>query len=123
MSQDLYQEIILEEFKHPHHQGIIENADLVLTGGNASCGDQVKIYLKIQDEQIIDLKWEGNGCAISQASMSVLSQKIIDEHLSLVQVKAMIKNDMLELLGLEEITAGREKCLMMGLKTLQKDEN
>lgn len=119
MTQDLYQEIIIEEYKHPHNKGKIEGADLVLKGGNASCGDQVTIYLKVVDGRVTSLKWEGAGCAISQAAMSVLSQKIVDEKLSLEQVKKMVKADMLEILGLEEISTGREKCLMMGLKTIQ----
>ncbi len=122
MSQDLYQEIIIEEYKRPQNQGSIVDADLVLTGGNSSCGDRVTIYLKINHDQITDIKWQGSGCAISQAAMSVLSQKIMNEQPSLRNIQKFTKAEMLELLGLSEITSGRERCLLMGVKTLQKAE-
>jgi len=122
MSEDLYQEIIIEESKHPQNQGTLPDATLTLKGGNASCGDLVTIYLKIVDEKVVDLKWVGSGCAISQASMSLLSQKILSENISLKQLQQMTKKEMLSLLGLTQISPAREKCLMVGLKTIQSGE-
>ncbi len=120
---DLYQETIIEEYKHPRNKGRISNPDLKIDGSNASCGDSVTIDLKIDSEtkQITDIAWEGHGCAVSQAAMSVLSQKIKQEELTLEEVSKIRQQDLLELLGLEEINPGREKCLMMGLTLLQQE--
>lgn len=121
MSDPLYQETIIEEYKHPKNKGKIEDADLVLGGKNASCGDDVTIYLQFKDadqsKPIIQLKWEGKGCAVSQAAMSVLSQIIIQKQLTIKQILKLSKKDLLENLGLETINPGREKCLMMGLES------
>ncbi len=137
---DLYQEIIIEEYKHPRNVGMLDDADLVLGGGNASCGDEVEIHLKLEARseetekhisrnakrttdyglRIMDLKWSGRGCAISQAAMSVLSDKILKEELTLKDVKNITKHDLLEMLGLDEINPGREKCLMVGLSAFLK---
>lgn len=119
---DLYQEIILEEAKHPRNKGKLENADLVIKGGNKSCGDDVTIYLKLSDDQqrIIDIKWQGQGCAISQSAMSLLSEKIKQSNLKIEAVQQLELKDILELLGLDEISPGRIKCAMLGVSTLKK---
>lgn len=118
---DLYQETIIEEFKYPRNKGLLVDADQVLHGENASCGDELTIYLKLnQDGHVTQLQWEGNGCAISQAAMSLLSNYILQHHLTLIQVQQLEKETLLDLLGLDEINPGREKCLMIALKTLKK---
>ncbi|HEX7018336.1 MAG TPA: iron-sulfur cluster assembly scaffold protein [Patescibacteria group bacterium] len=119
---DLYQEIILEEAKNPRNKGKIEDADLVLKGVNASCGDQVTIYLKVDAEgkQITDISWEGQGCAISQSAMSVLSEKIKSNQVTVNQIQSLTLTDILELLGLETISPGRIKCVTLGVSTIKK---
>lgn len=115
---DLYQEVILEAARHPHHQGQLSDADYVVHELNASCGDVITLYLKVEQVtgRILDLKWEGQGCIISQAAMSELSAKVLAEHLTLTQVQALKLEDILEVLGLEEVSPGRLKCVMLGLK-------
>lgn len=119
---DLYQEIILEEAKHPRNKGKIEKADVVLKGVNASCGDEVMIYLQLSSDrqQVSDIKWEGQGCAISQSAMSLLSAKIKNKSLHSKEIQELTLSDILELLGLEEISPGRIKCATLGLSTVKK---
>jgi nitrogen fixation NifU-like protein len=118
---DLYQEIILEELRHPQHQGVLEGDGVVSHHErNASCGDEVTIYLKVEDHQPLLLKWQGQGCAISMAATSLLAEKITSQHLTTEQIRLLTLQDLLELLGLEEIAPGRLKCAMLGLKAIQK---
>jgi nitrogen fixation NifU-like protein len=118
---DLYQEIILEEARHPQHYGELETPDVVVHERNASCGDEVTVYLKFDksDEKIIDLKWQGHGCIISQAAMSALSGKVVTEGLTLDQVNQLTKPQIEELLGIDDISPGRLKCLLLGLQALK----
>jgi nitrogen fixation NifU-like protein len=114
---ELYQEVILEEARHPQNQGRIPDADLVLQQTNASCGDQVTIYLKLDphSRHITDIKWEGQGCIISQAAMSLVSQLILDQKLTVAQVLRYSQQDLEQLLGIEAISPGRIKCLLLGV--------
>lgn len=118
---ELYQEVLLEEAKHPQNQGQLLDADTVLTQTNASCGDQVTIYLKVdsQSHRITDLKWEGQGCIISQAAMSLLSQVILERKLTVSETNDFTQSDVEELLGIEEISPGRIKCLMLGVSAFK----
>jgi len=118
---DLYQEIIIEEYRHPQHYGALEAPDLTLTERNSSCGDEMQITLKFDaDKNILDLKWRGEGCVISKATMSLLSDKILREHTTLQDIKKFQQSDLEELLGIHQISVGREKCLLLGLTALQK---
>ena len=120
---DLYQEIILEEMKHPAHQGELVDADVTEAGVNASCGDQVTVYVRQSgqaDERISDLTWTGQGCAISMATMSLLARQIHQLQLTARQVADLTDTDLLELLGLTEISPGRVKCMQLGLRTTQR---
>jgi nitrogen fixation NifU-like protein len=117
---DLYREIIIEESKHPQNYGKLEGADVSSHHLNPSCGDEVTVYLKLSDDKqtIVDVKWEGQGCAISKAAMSVLSVELIG--MPVTHAKELEKNYVEQLVGLDEITPSREKCLLNGLITTQK---
>ena len=115
---DLYQEIILETIKNPSNQGTLEDVEPIHER-NASCGDEVTVFLKVGAYgKIEDVKWQGEGCAISMASMSLLSDKIIDEGLSIADVEQLSQEDLVEMLGLEQISPGRIKCLHLGKKAV-----
>jgi nitrogen fixation protein NifU and related proteins len=120
MTEDLYQEIILEEYAHPHNRGEIADADVTLTEVNASCGDEVTVFIKFSTDKkkITDVKWYGVGCSISIATTSVLSQMIIGQ--TVKAVMKLQKKDLEDALGIKHISPGREKCLMLGLKAFQK---
>lgn len=73
---DLYQEIILEHYKQPKNQGVVPKADIEVSGRNPFCGDEITLTLKIIDGVVDDVKFNGSGCAISQASASVMTDHI-----------------------------------------------
>ncbi|MDQ3008710.1 MAG: iron-sulfur cluster assembly scaffold protein [bacterium] len=118
---DLYHEVLLDLARYPSHVGVMKNPDLIISGTNASCGDKVTIYLKIEDNQIVDFSWVGSGCIISQAAMSSLAEKIVSERHTVSEIKAMTQQEILTWLHLEVITPGRIKCLTLGLHTLQSN--
>lgn len=119
---DLYHEVILEEARHPHNHGQMPDADVVLSQSNASCGDHVTIYIKTDanTQVITDLKWDGQGCIISQAAMSLLSQLILENKMTLTEIGAISQQELEKLLGIEEITPGRIKCLMVGVAAFKQ---
>lgn len=120
MSQDLYHQVILEELKHPQNKQVLENADVVIHETNSSCGDDITVFLNFDDsKKIKEVGWTGNGCAISQAAMSLLSEKIIGMNAD--DVLKLTQSDLEALLGLEQpIAYGRTKCLLLGLQAVQR---
>jgi len=74
--RDLYQEIILEHNRSPRNFGKLDNATHVLDGQNPVCGDHYKIYLRVEDGVIKDVRFQGAGCAISKASASVMTSMV-----------------------------------------------
>ncbi|MBM4167344.1 MAG: SUF system NifU family Fe-S cluster assembly protein [Ignavibacteria bacterium] len=96
---ELYQTIILEHYKEPHNVGEIANADIETRGYNESCGDDVRLFLKFNNEKKIDeIRFKGKGCAISQSSTSMMTDaikgKTIDEALLFVDsFKAMMRGE------------------------------
>lgn len=115
---DIYtQNIIFHGTKSPN-KGVIENADFVGYEVNTLCGDNLKFYLKIdENKKIIDAKFEGDGCSISQASASLLIEELRD--MSIDEAKNLDELFIHELLGIE-INPAREKCATLSLKTLKK---
>ncbi len=87
MSESMYQEIILDHYKNPQHRGLPEVYDAEVHHVNPTCGDEVTLRVRIADGQIAELGWDGEGCSISQASTSVMSElvngKPIDDALAL----------------------------------------
>ena len=113
----LYREQILEHYKHPHHFGELDDADLEFEDNNPLCGDELKVQLKVDGERrITDVAFSGQGCAISQASASMVSDEVIG-----MPVDDLLKLDrsfVLELLGID-ISATRMKCALLSLKVLK----
>jgi nitrogen fixation protein NifU and related proteins len=83
----LYQQIILDHYKNPHHRGLVDPFDAEVHHVNPTCGDEVTLRVAVKDGAIAGLGWEGEGCSISQASTSVMSDlvvgKPVDEALAL----------------------------------------
>lgn len=76
--RELYQEVILDHSRHPRHFGPMEHPTHSGEGYNPLCGDRVKIYLSVdKDDRIADIKFEGKGCAISQASASLMTDMLV----------------------------------------------
>ena len=99
MSQfdDLYREIILDHYKEPRSKGHIEKPDIAARGHNPLCGDEVDITMSVDDGRVTDIRFDGVGCAISQASASMLTELIEGKSLSEVErIAGLFKEMMLE---------------------------
>jgi nitrogen fixation NifU-like protein len=82
---DLYQEVILDHNKHPRNFGKIEHADHCARGDNPLCGDQLTLYLQMDGDRIAEVRFEGQGCAISTASASILTEVVLGKTLKEVE--------------------------------------
>jgi nitrogen fixation protein NifU and related proteins len=117
MSTDaLYREEILDHYKHPRRKGHLDNADIHYHDHNPFCGDEITIELKVEDGKVVDAAFDGRGCAISQASASMLMEEVVG--MSLDDLKALDKEYVLDLLGIE-IGPVRLKCALLALKALK----
>lgn len=115
---DLYRELILEHAKHPHNAGTLEAPDVSHEEHNPLCGDRVRIDLKVKNGAIADVRWSGRGCAISQASASLLTDEL--KGMAVEQAKQFPKEELLELIGIPlEKNPVRIKCALLSLKALK----
>lgn len=73
----LYQEVILDHYRSPHHKGLSAEKDIQVHHNNPSCGDEVTLNLRVVDGKVVDISWDGVGCSISIASTSVMSDLLI----------------------------------------------
>lgn len=113
-----YSETIIDLAKHPLNRGEMEDATHTASGVNLTCGDHVRIYLKVERNEIEEATWEGEGCAISTASASILTEELKGK--SLEEMKAFSKDELFELLELEGLGPARVKCVTLALETAQK---
>ncbi|MBK8046451.1 MAG: SUF system NifU family Fe-S cluster assembly protein [Anaerolineales bacterium] len=117
MSTDaLYREAILDHYKHPRYKGHLETPDFQYHDHNPFCGDEITIELKVKDGIVVDAAFDGHGCAISQATASMLMEEIIG--MPVEEIKKMDKEYILELLGIE-LGPVRLKCALLPLKVLK----
>jgi nitrogen fixation NifU-like protein len=115
---DLYRDEILEHYRNPHNFGILEQPTTAKEGANPLCGDRITLMLGITDEgRIEEVAFTGRGCAISQASASMLTDEIKGK--SLDEIAHMGSKDVLDNLGIE-ISPARMKCAMLSLETLRE---
>lgn len=112
----IYREIILEHYKNPSNRGTLDPADFSYEDVNPLCGDEVRIDVRVSDDRISEIRFSGRGCAVSQASASILTE--MAEGRSLDEVKAIGKEDLLEEIGIP-VSPARMKCAMLGLKVLK----
>jgi nitrogen fixation NifU-like protein len=111
---------ILDHYEHPRHRGAIDDATVTIKGGNPGCGDIITAYLKLDaDDRIADVSFEGEGCTISQAAASILSEQIIGKSLS--EVTAMDHEAFIEDLG-REVVINRLRCATLALNTVKAAE-
>jgi nitrogen fixation NifU-like protein len=114
---DLYRDYILDHYKRPHHTGHLEQPNAHSEGFNPLCGDRISLDLRITDGVVREVAWQGAGCAISQASASLLSDEI--EGKPVGTVAALGPDDVLDLLGIE-ISPARLRCALLSLDTLSR---
>ena len=126
----LYQEVILDHYKHPQHKGLLSTYDSQVHHVNPSCGDEITLNITLEDASISSLSWDGVGCSISQASVSIMSDLVIgksvdearvilDSFVELMQSKGLKKGDAeiledaVSLAGVSKFPA-RIKCALLG---------
>lgn len=114
---DLYAEQIVDLSKNPLNRGEMANATLTHSGVNTTCGDHVRLYLLTEGGRVKDASWEGDGCAISLAAVSVLTEEIKGKKLA--ELNGMKKEDLYEWLGIDHLGPARVKCVTLSLETLE----
>ena len=115
---NLYREFILEHYRNPHNQGVLDEHDLHFADSNPTCGDEMSMTLRLDDakQRVADVAFTGRGCAISQASGSILTDEL--RGMSLDELRAMDPRSVIENLGVP-IGPARLKCALLPYKVLQ----
>jgi nitrogen fixation NifU-like protein len=114
---DLYREQIIDRYKHPRSRGTLDPHDYSYEDDNPLCGDRLRIDVRVDaDNRVSAAAFSGQGCAISQASADLLTEAVVGKTLD--EVKAMTKDDILDMLGIE-LGPVRLKCALLSLKVLK----
>jgi nitrogen fixation protein NifU and related proteins len=114
---DLYRELIIERYKNPSYRGLLDPHDITFEDDNPLCGDHLRIDLRVDENgKVTEAGFDGKGCAISLASADLLVESVVGK--SLDEVKAISKEDLLEMLGVE-LGPVRLKCALLSLKVLK----
>jgi len=116
---DFYREVILDHYKNPRGHGAMEAPDAQAEGLNPLCGDEVTISVALADdgETIDEVKFEGRGCAISQAATSMLTEMV--QGRAATEVSELSKEELLEEIGIPNMSPIRIKCALLGLGVLK----
>ncbi len=116
--EDFYREYILEHYKYPRNKGTLDAPTITHEETNMLCGDRVRIDMLIEDDIVRDIRFSGQGCAISMASASMLTEAIKGK--SVQDARAFSKEALLELIGIPlDKNPARLKCALLSLKTLK----
>ncbi len=115
---NLYRDFILEHYRSPHNKGVLDPADLRFADSNPTCGDEMSMTLRLDAarQRIEDVAFDGRGCAISQASASILTDEL--RGMTIDEVKAMNPKQVLDALGVP-IGPARLKCALLSYKVLE----
>ncbi|OIO93198.1 MAG: SUF system NifU family Fe-S cluster assembly protein [Anaerolineae bacterium CG2_30_64_16] len=113
---DLYAEEILDHYKHPRHFGHLDDPTMTYHDTNPFCGDEITLELRIEDDHVVDVAFTGQGCAISRAAASMMSEEIIG--MPLDELRRWDKENITDLLGIE-VGPVRIKCALLPLKALK----
>lgn len=114
--EDLYRDNIIDHYQNPRNYGTLDQPDISHEDSNPVCGDELRIDLKIDQGRVVEARFQGHGCSISQASASMLTEEIIGKTLD--EVKLIDKQYLLDLLGIP-LGPVRLKCALLSLKVLK----
>ena len=117
MSEDIYKEIILDHYRNPRNKGNINDAEISAKDYNPVCGDKLTLDIKLENDVVSDIKFDGEGCAISQASASILTEMLMGK--TLEDLSKFSKDALLEELGTPSLGPARIKCALLSLKVLK----
>ena len=113
---DMYHEAILDHYRNRRHWGALDPADFSHEEKNPLCGDRLRLTMRVKDGRIAEIGWEGEGCAISQASASMLGELIVGK--TLEEARTITKEDVLDMLGIQ-LGPVRLKCALLSLKVMK----
>lgn len=115
---NLYRDFILEHYRNPHNRGVLDPSDLAFADSNPTCGDEMSMTLRLDEsgDRVAEVAFEGRGCAISQASASILTDELAGK--SVQELRDLDPKEVLENLGVP-IGPARLKCALLSYKVLQ----
>jgi nitrogen fixation NifU-like protein len=113
--EDMYRELILDHAKNGRNWGLLDHPDFDHEEDNPLCGDHLHLTLKVEEGIIREVGWDGDGCAISQASASMLGETLVG--MSMDEARKLDKQVVLDMIGIP-LTINRVKCATLSLKTL-----
>ncbi len=114
---DMYREVILDHYRNPRNKKLVAPADIEYEEDNPICGDHIHLTLKVDENQVVtEVGWDGDGCAISQASASMLYEELVGK--SLEDIRKIDKDYILDMLGIS-LSPMRVKCALLSLKVLK----
>jgi nitrogen fixation NifU-like protein len=116
VDDEFYREVILDHYRSPRNHGALEQPDATAEGQNPLCGDELSIDLAVSDGRIDAIRFRGHGCAISQASTSMLTEVV--QGRTVEEVAAMEREDVTDLVGIP-LSPVRLKCALLGLGVLK----
>ena len=117
MDTNIYREQIIDLYEHPLNYGAVDQPDFSYEEDNPLCGDVIRIDVRLDEAQrVAEVAWSGDGCAISQASASLLTEEMKGK--TLAEVKAFTSEELLELVGVP-LSMARVKCALLSLKVLK----
>ncbi len=117
MNREDYVETLLDYYENPHNRGALPDAQIHASGGNPGCGDLVTMYARLDDEdRISELSFEGEGCTISQAAASIVTE--LAQGKTPAEVEEMSYEDLIDVLG-REVVSVRPRCATLGLSILK----
>lgn len=114
---NIYQEKILDHYHDPHNYGELENPTHTRCANNPTCGDKICITITVNEDMITDIAFTGEGCTISQAATSLITDEIKGS--SVAHALALTRDNVIALLGVD-VGIGRIRCALLGLETIQK---
>ena len=116
LDRQAYIENLLDYYQNPRNKGRIDDADVTMSGGNPGCGDVVTMYVTTDDNAVDEIRFEGQGCTISQAGASMVAEKY--EGRPLEEIEAADVDDMIDEMG-REVVISRVRCATVGIGTLK----
>ncbi|MBT7928794.1 SUF system NifU family Fe-S cluster assembly protein [Candidatus Peregrinibacteria bacterium] len=116
MEDQLYKEMILDLYRNPLNQKILEPYSVETKAHNPTCGDSLTLRIMYDDNKVIDIGHQGEGCAISQAAVSLITDEVKGK--TKTEIKEITENQMIDMLGIP-ISHTRRKCALLGWQTMQ----
>lgn len=113
----IYSEVILDHYQYPRNYGRVKKPDFTSSAINSLCGDKIELTVKIKNDKITEIKFQGSGCVLSQAAASMLVEYVKGK--SKNQLKKIDKDFIIKMLGIN-LGVNRIKCALLALEALKK---